>query len=605
MCGIFVCFGAVEHFQQANLVNAMQYLTHRGPDNLGYFSDQMCFMGHTRLSIMDVHNHANQPFYYGDLVLVYNGEIFNYVELKEQLLKLDYKFETTSDTEVVIKSFHQWGHACFSKFNGMWSLAIYNKKEQSLLISRDRFAQKPLFISKTDKAIFFSSEIHPLVSVLKNKPNYQLIKAFLLEGTYESNGFTFFDGIEEFPKAHYLSIDSNQRRASQRYWSYPCNAKKVTEHDFKLFENLLIDAIKIRLRSDVPLSILLSGGVDSTVIAGYVAQLIDVSSLSAFTYASKDQFDESQYAKEVAKRLGFDTSLCVNSLDYQGYRDRLKQLVKHLGRGHSSPAVVSVDLLYETIAQNNVKVVLDGQGADELLAGYKHYHIIIIFMCLIRGKFKQFWLNLKDLKHEGFINIFLMWVRNVMPNGIKKLGRWLYGYETVFCKNIDKKITSEKIVNIEKTTKKNKNMLNRYLIQQHDIGLENLLYYGDIVAMKNSIENRSPFMDHRLVEFVMNHADELKVCNSSNKAALKKLDIYKEFSSVLDRKKIGFSSNINHSILKAMVDELRVSSILNWPIFDQKKINKMLNSDILLKPRYERFLFRLFQVHLWHEAFYR
>jgi asparagine synthase (glutamine-hydrolysing) len=604
MCGIFIAYNhlGLDKQQEDSYKHAIAIADHRGPDNIGHFVDDNCFMGHSRLAILDLDKTSNQPFRYGDLVLTYNGEVFNYEELRIELTNLGHNFHTESDTEVVITAYAQWGVDCFSRFNGMWALAIYDIAKSELVVSRDRFGQKPLFVSKCRNTIYIASEFQQLAALVEKDIDFGLIQMFLKEGTYEGDGRTFLQTIQEFPKAHCLRINDQGDYVNVRYWNYW--NQKVAQTDEKVletFNKLLSDSVRLRLRSDVPFGILVSGGVDSTLIANYAREHAgDAKQIKAFAYSSGDLFDEQIYAKIVADRLNLELHIHTQDTDAIKYKTRLRKLVQHLGRGHSSPAIVSIDYLYQSVASNGVRVALDGQGADELLAGYKTYFILVIPWYLIQGRFKQAYLALKDQFSFGFLQSLILFLRNVMPPFFKKIMRMIYGYERLFSK-IHFPAT-QRWIKDESDLTKNPNMLNRYLIMQHSLGLENLLYYGDIVAMGNSIENRSPFMDHRLVDYAFAHDDKLKLYDAIDKYALRTSAPYTKFSDILDRKKFGFPSEILLSTKKSMVEELRKSKIFDWPIFD-KKIKSFVNSEKLITDKYERLLFRLYQVHAWNDIF--
>lgn len=603
MCGIFAAYNINEAVvSERQLIAATKAVTHRGPDHSSHFSDGFCFVGHTRLSIVGISETGNQPFIFEHLVLVYNGEIFNYIEIREELKALGYEFESESDTEVVIKAYHHWGGECFNRFNGMWSLVIYDQRDSSIIVSRDRFGQKPLFILKDQATFYVASEIQQLAPLSDGEVDYGLIQMFLKEGGYDGKGRTFFKAIQDFPKAHFCRIDSDGNIETTRYWDYhKAKVKVVDEQSFTDFEDLLKDAVKLRLRSDVPFSVLLSGGVDSTIIADYSKQFSPNDSvIPAFTYASNDHEDESKYAQAVADELGMTLTIREQEENADDFRARLRRIVKHLGRGHSSPAVISIDYLYESVANKGIKVALDGQGADELLAGYKNYFILMIVVFLSKGQFQQAFMCFRAQLRQGFVSSLIMFLRNMLPPFAKSWMRRFYGYERFFKRY--NKSTKPLLVERKSDVKKNASAFNRYLIEQHDHGLENLLYYGDIIAMNNSIENRSPFMDHRLVDFVFNHGDKLKLHNAQDKYVLRTLPSYKRFKKVLERNKIGFSSNIKPKTKDFMVEELRKSPILDWPIFT-KSLREILDGDTFKTAKYERILFRFYQVHLWNEVF--
>jgi asparagine synthase (glutamine-hydrolysing) len=603
MCGIFVAFNyqSLAHQSTDKFKAAIATVSHRGPDNIGYFADDHCFLGHTRLAILDLDRSSNQPFRYGNLALTYNGEVFNYQELRTELQNLGHTFHTESDTEVVITAYAQWGVECFSRFNGMWALAIHDSAKNELVVSRDRFGQKPLFMSKLDSEVYFASEFQQLSSLVDKDIDFGLIQMFLKEGTYEGEGRTFLRTIQEFPKAHYLRITKEGKWESKAYWNYWDGEVRTTNEEIiSKFSDLLSDAVRLRLRADVPFGLLVSGGVDSTLIASHARQHVGKGkAIPAFTFSSNDAYDERAFAEAVSERLDLELHVSNQEHNPSDYKTRLAVLVRHLGRGHSSPAIMSIDYLYESVARKGVRVALDGQGADELLAGYKNYFLLVIPWYVVRGQFHQAWLAFLDQLHFGFIASVLLFLRNKLPPSLRKIMRLVYGYELLFRKYREVKIPRWVPV---KPMIRNDNLLNRYLIWHHNLGLENLLYYGDIVAMRNSIENRSPFMDHRLVDFAFSHDDKLKLKDATDKYALRMSSTYQRFRDVLDRDKIGFSSDILPETKRSMIADLRHSKILAWPIFSSQ-MKKFINSDAPMQFKFERFLFRLYQVHLWNAIF--
>lgn len=603
MCGIFIAFNAKNTgFGARQFKDAVLASSHRGPDNIGEFSGDGCYLGHSRLSIIGIESNGNQPFHFKDLVLTFNGEIFNYIELREELIACGYSFETRSDTEVVLKAFDRWGPECFPKFNGMWALAIYDRIAKTLTVSRDRFGQKPLFVLCRAGATYFASEVSQLLPFTDVEIDFGLIQKFLKEGTYEGGGRTFFQSVEEFPKAHYAVFHGEGVRDIVRYWDYwSGEIKDADEMSFREFSELLRDSVRIRLRADVPVGVLLSGGVDSSLISALTRDIAGPDTkISAFTFASENADDESRYAKRVAESLNLTLMLSYQDSNPNIFRERLRGIVQHMGRGHSSPAVVSIDGLYGAVADAGIRVALDGQGADELLAGYQQYFVVIISLLLLKGEFKQAAMFLKSQIRWGYWNAVILYLRGVLPESFKRFGRELYGYERLFKRyERDGKL---RFINPVESPGRNGNALNRHLIKLHDVGLANLLYYGDIVAMKHSVENRSPFMDHRLVEFAFSRSEKLKLWDGRDKFVLRCMSEYKLLHEVLERRKIGFSSDIRPATKRMMMDELTDSPILAWPIFSAK-LPEFLQEGGFEAPKYERLLFRLYQVHLWNEIF--
>lgn len=606
MCGVLAFFAMSTEKLDIDAWTGIKNLSHRGPDNSDIYINNLFVLAHSRLSIIDLSNEADQPYSYKNFKMVYNGEIFNYLELKADLVQLGYSFDTQSDTEVVIKCFEHYGPSCVEKFNGMWSIIIADISTNQCFVSRDRFGQKPLFYYQSSAGIlYFSSEIQALLPYVETiTPNLASIASFLREGDFDCEGNTFFEDIYEFPVAHNLEFDCSKNTVTSfyRYWNYP---KQVTKKGSGVFLELLEDAVDLRLRTDVSYGVLLSGGIDSTIIASLMRKIIGPEhNVSSVTYASLDADDESFYAKEIAKALNFDISVKERTSDITQYKDRLRLLVKHLGRGHSSPAIISVDQLYSQVADCHLKVALDGQGADELLAGYKHYHVYLMIDLIKHFRWGELISVLKDAAKEGPINIMIMTLRGFLTEPLKKLMRRLYGYERLLGRSL-LKYQTEKTGRFKASSNQacNSSFLNRYLEKQHRLGLSNLLYYGDIVAMANSVENRSPFMDHRLIEYAFSCDESLKVRYGQNKVVLKNSIHYEAFKTFLDRRKVGFNSPLSPELKHSMLEDLSSSQLLCNNIIDKNVFANLVSNQEMLSTKMERFLFRIYQVHLWWDIF--
>jgi asparagine synthase (glutamine-hydrolysing) len=610
MCGIFVAFKTKKSNQNnwGDYAASLQKVQHRGPDNMGLQYDDLCYMGHTRLSIIDLDAGSNQPFEYKSLIMVYNGEVFNYKELRAELELFGLEFRTESDTEVVLQAYAYWGRKCFEKFNGMWALAIYDKDARKLIVSRDRFSQKPLFSSKINDIFYFASEPQQIADIVGTEQDFITIKNFLEEGDSVKNGKTFFKKIKEYPSACYSEISHDGVIETFKYWSYPQGrAIKTTDQDISHFEDLLIDSVKLRLRSDVPVAVCLSGGVDSTIIADIIHEVLPrEATITSYTYKAIDNFDESPYACEIARRLNCEIKVIEQPLSADEYISRLKSLVTRMGRGNSSPAIISNDCIHSEISREGYKVSIDGQGADELLAGYKTFYISHIVELIRACEFKQCFKTIhamlsqhKQFKY-GVLTILLMYIRLNSPIFVRKFMRKIYGYQKFFSNY--KEQESEQRVDFPYIDVVQQWGLNAHLVSQHSNGLRNLVYYGDMVAMNNSVENRSPFLDHRLVDFVFSRDSRLKVFNGVEKYALRKMNRYKKYVDILNRDKVGFESSIRKETKLKMQAELINSKILTWPIF-APNINEFIRSKDFISEKYERFAFRLFQVHLWSQEF--
>lgn len=607
MCGVLAIYGpnAEKAYQPSRVKRALSLVDHRGPDNAGLFSSPDCILGHTRLAILDLSEESNQPFHVDDYVIVYNGEVFNYVELRDELRSLGVNFKTDSDTEVVARAIIRWGDQAFSKFNGMWALMMFNTSTGDLIVSRDRFGQKPLFYSIIDGITHFASEPSQLFELHGGDPDFYSIAAFLREGDALDGEDTFFLQIKEVPPASIIKCEKGGV-SFQEFWRYPSEKNLPEECLEESFLELLVDAIRIRLRSDVPLAICLSGGVDSTVIASIIEKEFGLK-IAAYTFSAHGNFNEVEYAAEIARALNFPLRKVRQPMDADDYIRRLKRLVRIMGRGHSSPAIVSNDVLHEAIQSDGIKVSLDGQGADELLGGYKTFYIQHLTDSIIKLQFGEFFRTVRALSKQrtqfdyGLFSIVIFFMRNSLPRWARFLMRLLYGYEKYFCDDGVEKVGA---VWRSKRSGIRSNLVNRHLRYQHSKGLRNLLFYGDAVAMSRSIENRSPFMDHRLVDFCFERGTRIKFFNGKEKAVLRESVHYERFIEFLDRDKIGFESQIRRKTLQKMVALLVESPVLDFRCFNKLKLIDSLKDGTLMSERYERFLFRLFQIHLWYECFF-
>ena len=615
MCGIFLAAGPAASLieLEPRLVESTLAVKHRGPDSDGFWSSDGVFLGHTRLSIIDLDERSDQPFELGDFIMVYNGEIFNYVELAAELRAEGVDFDLRSDSEVVLRAFAHWGKSCFSKFNGMWALCIYDKRDGSIVISRDRFGQKPMFYSRDGDFLYVSSEVHQLTKLVKATPNQEVIVSFLEEGDSVREPYTFFNEIYEFPSACFATVSLNGAMLVERYWDYP-KTSITTDflHDFSEFEDLFDDSVAIRTRGDVPLGILLSGGIDSTVVASSLVESYPgcAQDLKAICYQSSGVNDESKYALEVANDLGLSFFSAKEPSETRNVLSTLEKVIYNLGRGHSSTAIGPVDQLYSTAKREGLKVVLDGQGADELLAGYKLFYFELMVLLFKENKFSQlrktFLAVLKQNKNFklGVLEIVILHFRTKSPRWVRRLMRSIYGYGRFFDRKakIPKVDLDDSVKDQEISADCNRNRLNRFLVTQHATGLRNLLFYGDIVAMNNSVENRSPFMDHRLIEFVFSRDEVLKVYDGVEKYALRRLRHYKNFENILDRNKVGFDSPLGEDVRDKMRNELLGSKLIDCYLF-RPQLRSFLGSQNAVSDKYERFLFRLYQVYVWFNLF--
>ena len=610
MCGILFQLkkrqDAIDARSRERFAAALELMAHRGPDNRTVQAHGNALLGHARLSIIDLTDEANQPFEHGPFSLIFNGEIYNYVELREELKGHGRTFRTNSDTEVLLQAIEEWGLEACARFNGMWAFVILNRETGEWIVSRDRFGQKPVSVYEDDDRIIISSEIAPIRHLVHLEPDWANLGNFVLEGQPAVPNASFYLGVSTLPKAHAMRFDaSGVVMEKQRYWRLAKGReRKPAEQDLRDFDDLLTDAVRIRLRSDVPVGILLSGGLDSTIVADKIRELHREGDITAYSYSYRNEHDEIGYARTIAERLGMPL-IAGNDGDEKeadgSPRDRLLQLgdeVRHMGRLHHSPAIMAGDNLYAFAREHGSIVVLDGQGSDELLSGYETYHIPVILDCVRTLDFKGVWQALKLWRRHGFRRRLLIFMRERGGPRLRRLMRRVYGYGALVRESVPAP-ENEKWKSLPEEGRF-RSHLNRHLEWQHDYVLENLLFYGDIMAMKNSVENRSPFMDYRLVEaaFAMDH--RFKVRDMMDKYVLRRTGTFERNRDVLDRKKVGFAVTFTTEERHRMLDAILTGPLPGLPIF--KNAGSMLRDrDRMVGNKMHNVLFRLFQVHLWAE----
>jgi len=397
MCGICGL-----DWQDTKLCKVMaNILRHRGPDDEGfYFDDRVC-LGHKRLSIIDLEL-GHQPIHNEDesIWIVYNGEIYNYEEIRGKLER-EHVFYTKSDTEVIVHAYEEWGTKCVEKFNGMWAFCIYDKDRNILFLSRDRFGIKPLYYHSDGTKLLFASEIKALLAYIKAQPNDEIIYDFMVKGSLEHKEDTFFSGIKRvFPSTNLIYDIETKRLKKERYWDIKVVSSKIKsaslddERYAKKFHDLFVDSVRAHLISEVPLGTCLSGGLDSSSIVcvansillskphEQVAKAIgERQKTFSAVYLEKD-IDEREYVKKVIEKTNAEENHVFPS--GKGLFNEIENLVYYQDEPFPSTSLYA-QWKVMNIASSKVKVLLDGQGGDELLAGYVT-HFRIYFSQLLRER---------------------------------------------------------------------------------------------------------------------------------------------------------------------------------------------------------------------------
>lgn len=609
MCGIFGVFnqGNNKKVEPADFGPSLKVIQHRGPD----FSDfkivnDQTGLGHVRLSIIDLTPESHQPFQYMHLTLVYNGEIYNYIELREELMAAGYSFRTKSDTEIIPAAYLHWGEDCVNRFNGMWAFALYNAEKDELFCSRDRYGVKPFNYSTIEGVFVFASEIKSMLAYRKERYgniHYNAIARYCRETVGAQAKETWFEGVLRLPPAHNLIV-SRDGMALKRYWNYPTTLLNMDDNDaVESYLYLFRDAIKIRLRSDVPIGLTLSGGLDSSSIACVVNEL-DHSAFNTYTATFPGySFDEYPIAEQLSASLGMHS--VPITVQYDTYTDDLSKIVYHLESGHGSPAIFPLWHVARR-AKEDITVYLEGQGADELLAGYINSVFFDYFRDLVvEGQWTtaqaEFMAHRKDWPVFSSFKLFLR--QNLGP----EMRRWyrMLGTESLYINQL-KPHDSYALEN--EALHSAGNYLNKRLIDQHSTGLVNLLHYGDAISMAHSLENRLPFMDYRLVELVFQIRGNLKIRNGFGKFIHRKAMKQIVPDEILNaRNKLGFVSPLKQVFQDEKYQALDIINDVQkdgfYDMFDQKEVKRIIAEHQSGRVNHERILFKLLSIRLWLHHF--
>ena len=506
MCGIFGSYvfdGGRPH--EEALVAMAGAISHRGPDSMGYEIDDFAALGNTRLSILDLSSASNQPFLSDDghTVLVQNGEIYNYIELRDELSRKGARFKTSGDTEVLLRAFEYWGPSFVERLNGMFAIAIYDKRERTIWLYRDRLGVKPLYFwgGREDGRIWFASEIKAILAAgVTAVPDYDALSQFLALN-YIPSPATAFEGISHLPPGHLAQI-SRDGMAVRRYWDLhdvePEAAMSEAEAKAGLL-GLLDDATRIRMRSDAPFGAFLSGGLDSSSVVGLMS-IHQADPVKTFSIGfDNPQYDETRFAQMAARRFGTIHQSRIMTHDAAALWPRF---IWHVDQPHGDVSFMPTDEV-SRLAVQDVKMVLTGDGGDELFAGYDKY-----LKLFENGRSD----NLPVGWEENFVRQSGL-LRDDEPDALLS-GELRDAFKT---KDPYRALSTE----IYRASRQDP--INRVLAAETLTLLPgNNLVKPDRMAMANSLEVRSPFLDYRMVEFAFRVPGAMKLAGGQTKA------IYKE-----------------------------------------------------------------------------
>lgn len=626
MCGII----GFNWSDKALIKSMSKKLSHRGPDAEGVYIDKTVSLGHRRLSILDLSKKGNQPMIYEHknkkAVITYNGEIYNFQKIRAELEKKHYKFNSNTDTEVILAAYLEWGENCVNKFNGMWAFCIYDINKQLLFCSRDRIGIKPFYFYFDKNKFVFASEIKSLFLIpdFNKKLNLQVLNRFItMRYCFGQN--TIFEEIKKLlPGNNLIYYLKSKKFEVKKYWNNKTN--KMLINNEKLIHDkiisLLSDSIKKRLIADVPVGVFLSGGIDSSTIVALMRSLDKNTEIKTYSLAFEmgEQINELPWAKKISEKfntthkeffIGPDTSKI------------LSKLLWHLDEPMADPAIIPLYYLSKH-SRKYVKTVLTGDGGDELFGGYDYYKIFNYSNQLSKIPFGDlltkitlkitpyYFLNKihkdsSEIRKDAIINRSYQLIKKLKKkdyfNAYNSLISIISNEERnkLLSKSFFQKLDSSEF---NTCFKKPKLFLNKFLYYDQNILLpDSYLMKTDRMTMAVGLEARVPMLDYRLVEFSFNIPPKLKVKNGITKYVLRKTMNNKLPKNLLWREKYGFRVPIENWIsenIKQHQEEITKNNEVK-KIFNKRELNKIFNNYKKGELFYSRQVWNLICFNVWYK----
>ena len=526
MCGIHGFFTSDQDSDtNHHLIHKMVASTnHRGPDYSGVQNLHPVYFGHNRLSIIDLNAEANQPMNFGKYWIVFNGEIYNYKEIKRELQQQGITFNTASDTEVILKSFDFYGEKCVDKFIGMWAFSIYNSEEKSLFCSRDRFGIKPFYYLHHANSFYFSSEIKSLKNTphFSNELNLSQVNRGLQLGWIGYKNETYFTRILTLEPGHNLKYKDNKLSIS-KYWSYPTEQKVIDINDaVHQYKELFDNSLQLHVRSDVAIGATLSGGIDSSSIVSSLLKSNLSSHLETFSiyYDSTKGFDERPFIQTIEKKYPNQFQLNYYSPSEQEIAKDFDEIAYSMDFPLSGSSPISQYYVMKLAKEKGIKVILSGQGADDYMGGYMHsyYRLFAQWMkCFQFGKISKGINSYKNIHEANNSKLTDVMLKATLSSFLNENSLYKFEFKNYlpFLGTTNKEWNSFEDYSSDKLNEFHFALMNYS-------SLPTLLHYEDRNSMAHSIESRVPFLDHRLVELLFQYPSELKINDGWTKFILRK-----------------------------------------------------------------------------------
>ncbi len=622
MCGI--AGGIVQPrslMTKATLERMLHAIEHRGPDGHGtceYFaaSGHRVLLGHRRLAIIDPVG-GHQPMVDGEaqLALTFNGEIYNFRELREQLKACGYKFERDSDTEVLLRAYQHWGDKVVEKLRGMFAFAIWDGRNQRLFLARDRFGEKPLFIHEDAEGVYFASEIKALLQLPKSKPDVNLSAVWdFLAYRYVPGPRTLFRGIRKLAPGTCATWQDG-KLTERRYWVAPDRAQQAEAHKqaqqeaVQSFLGRLDESVKMQMVSDVPFGAFLSGGLDSSTIVALMTR--HNSKVKTFSVGFGDSgYSELEYAGTVARHFGTDHHELV--VNFKDLTDNLPKLVGYRDAPVSEPSDIPIYMLAKE-ASKSVKMVLTGEGSDEILGGYPKH---------VFERFAQAYQLVPGAIRHGLIAP----LTQSLPYGFRRaktaitnlnIEDWRERYARWFGALNHREREKLTILRVDGGEREGmppfdaepgSSTLRRILYFDQTSWLpDNLLERGDRMTMAASIESRVPFLDHELAGYVSSLPDHYRVNGFKTKWILRQAGQKLIPEAILNRPKVGFRVPVNKwfqgPMKEYLLDHLQSPSSRTRAYYDPQVLDRMVGDHMDGRQNHEKLLWALLNLEIWHRQY--
>lgn len=587
MCGISGIIKKNEIVQATEVQLLNHSILHRGPDAKGVWTRENVGFGHQRLSILDLSKAGTQPMSIEDLTICFNGEIYNYIEIRDELKALNYRFNSNTDTEVILKAYQEWGINCVKKFNGMWAFAIFDQSKRTVYFSRDRFGIKPFHYKLNDSELVFGSEIKQL---LDNSPRFKMdvLMNYLVLGYENYSSDTFYKDVLSLPGGHNASIniDSFEFKIFP-FYSIEKNQRLEDislEKTIELYDNSFNKATELRLRSDVTVGSCISGGLDSSYLVAHVREILGAKKAQDFNLINattgESSTDESNYAKIVAKHLGMNYhQVSPSSKDFI---ENLDNVIHAQEEPFSSTSIFMQYFVLEKARELGCTVMLDGQAGDEILLGYRKYYASYINSLSGFSKLNGLILSAKNSGISAS-EIIKLWVYFLNGNARYRrlLNRW-----NIIKREYTEQASKKLILDLGQSFKNIEQLQKKELLSTQ---LPHLLRYEDRNSMRHSIEARLPYTDYKHLELALSVNNKFKIKDGWTKYIQRKAAAKYLPEKIAWRKnKLGFESPqktwlnsaddyIHSEILKSAVVRELVKDVKLTASLDEKMKWKLFN----------------------------